>query len=238
MNFTLGRSSKPIVLASIHIPKTGGTSFGELLKAEYGPRLMLDYDGLASQFSPDTIAERERRKAEVMARRDEIIADFDCIHGHFIADKYQGFVPDISFVAFFRDPYQQALSNYHYLLRNPQIDHPSVRMFHEQKMTLPMYLSWEFSGNVQTIFLGEVALDELEVVGITEQFSRSVALFNATFGRKLDANVFSNVNVARPGESYPVDTGIMNLVKRFRARDIELYQHALERFESQCSRRL
>ena len=76
------------MLVSIHIPKTAGTSFGDLLKLEYGPRLMLDYGDWVGLNSPEAISHRTRRKQEMMAQSAQIAANFECIHGHFIADKY------------------------------------------------------------------------------------------------------------------------------------------------------
>ena len=32
------------MLISVHIPKTGGTSFGAMLARHFGPRLLRDYD--------------------------------------------------------------------------------------------------------------------------------------------------------------------------------------------------
>ena len=226
------------MLVSIHIPKTAGTTFGALLKNEFGPRLLLDYGDLVGYTDPEAIALRAHRKAEVWSKRGDILANFDCIHGHFSADKYRGFAPEVSFIAFFRHPYQQALSNYYFLLRNPQIEHPAVKLFHEQQMTIQTFLSSKHSGNIQTDLLGNLPLDELAVIGITEQFGRSVALFNAIYARKLEAELRSNTNPGRAAEEYPVDPEIMELVKRFREQDIDLYQHALERFESQCARLL
>ena len=225
------------MLVSIHIPKTAGTTFGALLNNEFGSRLLLDYGDLVGYTAPEAIALRARRKAEVWSKRNDILANFDCIHGHFSADKYRGFAAEMSFIAFFRHPYQQAISNYYFLLRNPQIEHPGVKIFHEQKMTIQAFLSSEHSVNIQTELLGSLPLDELSVIGITEQFSRSLALFNATYARNLGA-LRSNTNPRRTTEEYPVDPEIMDMVKRFREQDIDLYQRALERFESQCARLL
>ena len=45
----------------------------------------------------------------------------DVIHGHFIADKYLGLFPQTDVIAFFRDPCQQALSNYFFMQNNPNL---------------------------------------------------------------------------------------------------------------------
>jgi len=224
------------MLISVHIPKTGGTSFGELLKQDYNTRVMLDHRDWVGLHTPEAVARRKQLKNEAMQRRADIVRDFDCIHGHFIADKYLELGCDLSFVAFFRDPYQRELSNYYFLMRNPQVDHPVIKIFHAEKMTFTAYL--EFIGNIQTELIGTVALDDMAVVGISEEFNRSVELFDASFGRNLKPNVTLNANPARAGAQYPVDGETLAAVKRFRAQDIALYERARELFAEQCSRRL
>ena len=103
---------------------------------------------------PSSAARSERRRRAV--RRDEILQKFDIIHGHFVADKYLGLFPKEDFVAFFRDPYQQALSHYCFLLRNPQREHLEEKMFHEAKMTLHDYLRWDAFHDHQSQYLGSV----------------------------------------------------------------------------------
>lgn len=58
-------------IVSIHVPKTGGTSFIEILRGHFGDKLLLDY-GLNES---DSIAPFQA-------------GAFDCVHGHFPATKY------------------------------------------------------------------------------------------------------------------------------------------------------
>jgi hypothetical protein len=124
------------MILSLHVPKAAGNSFRALLQTHFGERLRLDYGDWAGFNVPAAIERRDARTREARGRRDEFLEKYDAIHGHFIADKYLGLFPTADFVAFFRDPYQQALSHYCFLLRNPQRDHLEEKMFHEAKMTL------------------------------------------------------------------------------------------------------
>jgi hypothetical protein len=116
------------MIVSIHVPKTAGTAFGLALRADFGERLRADYGDWAGYNSPEAIAHRAVRSSEMRSRRNELLEHFDVIHGHFVADKYLNLFPRTDFVAFLRDPYQQTLSNYYFLLRNPQLhdQHPAV----------------------------------------------------------------------------------------------------------------
>jgi len=163
------------------------------------------------------------------ARRDELLRDYDVIHGHFVADKYVGLFPTTGFAAFFRDPYQQAVSNYQYLMRHPEIDHPGVKAFHEAKLSLTEFIA--AVSDVQSRYLGQVAIDDLAMVGLTEQYEQGVALFEAVFGLKLSPNAArENVNPDRQSEVYSIDAATRKAVDTHRARDVELYRRACERF--------
>jgi hypothetical protein len=228
------------MIISIHVPKTAGTSFGQSLKATFGERLLLDYGDWAGFNSPEAIARRAARAVQMRARRDELLERFDLIHGHFVADKYLDLFPHTDFVAFLRDPYQQTLSNYFYLLRNPQLQdqHPAVKVFHEAKMTIFDYLSWNEVRNPQAAFLGSIPVESLAMIGLTEQYVRSVALFNAVFGYNISSDFASNVNSERQEVNYEISHELRKAIDRFRGADLDLYRRAKEIFANQTASRL
>ena len=223
------------MIVSIHIPKTAGTSFGMRLEDKFGLRLLKDYGDWVGLDTPEANALRAARDAETRARRDELLRDYDIIHGHFVADKYVGLFPVAAFTAFFRDPYQRAVSHYEFLLRYPKLDHPWIRQFHESRPALADLL--KLFPNYQSIFLGQVAIEDFAVVGLTEQYERSVALFEAVFGRKLPPEVArGNVNPDREGDAYPIDPAVRRAIDIHHAADVELYRRACERFAQLAAR--
>jgi hypothetical protein len=222
------------VILSIHVPKAAGNSFRALLNPEFGGRLMLDYGDWAGFDVPAANARRKIRTQEMRSRRDELLQNYDAIHGHFIADKYLGLFPAEDFVAFFRDPYQQALSHYWFLVRNPQREHPEEKLLHDAKMTLHDYLAWDAFRNQQSQYLGSVSIDELAMVGISEEFYRSVDLFNSIFGCNLRGYSFLNVNPDHQGADYAIDPDVRKAVEKYRPADVELYQRAKEIFARQA----
>jgi hypothetical protein len=224
------------MILSVHIPKAAGNSFRELLQPKFGNRLMLDYGDWAGFNVPAVIERRNLRMQRMRSLRDELLEKFDVIHGHFVADKYAGLFPAENFVAFFRDPYQQALSHYYFLLRNPHRDHPEEKMFHEAKMTLHDYLAWDAFHNHQSQYLGSLSIDRFAVVGLAEDFHRSVYVFNSRFGCNLAGDCFFNVNPDHDGAAYPINSEIRKAVDKYRAADVGLYRRARELFASQTSR--
>ncbi|WP_375462256.1 hypothetical protein [uncultured Enterovirga sp.] len=169
------------------------------------------------------------------AQRDELLQNIDVIHGHFVADKYLGLFPATEFIAFFRDPYQQAVSNYWYLMRHPEIDHPSVRDFHRDKPTITDFVASR--PNVLSVFLGRLAVEDLAAVGITESYDRSIALMEKILGRALaPGSARLNVNPERRSEFYAIDASVREAVDLHQAGDVELYRRASERFAALVSR--
>lgn len=223
------------MIVSIHIPKAGGTSFGQVLKAEFNDRLMLDYGDWAGFDSPDARTRRKERMTAARLRRDEIKDRYDVIHGHFHADKYFDLFESQALVSFVRDPFQQAISNYQYLSRNPGINHPMVAIFHEQHMSIEDYLDWASVANPQSMIIGKVPLESFAMVGITEQFDRSIALFNALFERKVLSIPTANVNPAYEGTAYALTSDLRKRIERTRELDIGLYRRAVELFAAQAA---
>jgi hypothetical protein len=224
------------MILSLHVPKAAGNSFRELLQPKFGERLMLDYGDWAGFNVPEAIERCNIRMLKMRCRRVELLEKYDAIHGHFVADKYAGLFPCEKFVAFFRDPYQQALSHYYFLLRNPQRDHLEEKIFHEAKMTLHDYLRWDAFHNHQLQYLGSISIDDFAMVGLSEEFYRSVDLFNSLFGCELRGDSFLNVNPDHQGAAYPIDPEVRKAVEKYRAADVDLYRRAKEIFARQTSR--
>ena len=227
------------MILSIHVPKTAGMSFGGILKAEYGNRLLLDYgdyQNWVEAHSRPAILRRVQEEARL--RRDELLQNYQVIHGHFFPEKYIGLFPNADFVAFFRDPFQQTLSNYHFLLRHPEAadEYPAVRIFHESKMTVEDYVAWPQAP--QSDAISGLSIDDLALAGITEQFSQGIALFNVLFHTNLTSDVRLNPNPSREEQRYSISDDLKKLIEKHRERDIELYQRAVERFNQQAARHL
>lgn len=197
--------------------------------------MLCDYADWIGLNTPEAHAQRAEQAAKMHARRDEISRDYDLIYGQFIADKYAGQFPTVEFTAFFRDPCQQAVSHYQFLLRHPELEHPWARKFHEVRPTLPEMI--EAVPNFQSLYVGGVALDDFAMVAPMEQYERGVALFEALFDRKLPPEAArENVNPDRQGDAYPIGPAVRDAVRVHRAADVELYRRACERFDRLIAR--
>jgi hypothetical protein len=228
------------MIVSIHIPRTAGMSFRNRLESTFGSRMLSDYgdwrESATPEFTtPEAAARRARRAAEMRARRDELLRDYDVIHGHFTADKYVGLFPATDFVAFFRDPCQHAMSTHQALLRYRGPDHPAVNAARAAKMNVIDMIA-AFPDH-QSSYLGRIPVEDLAVAGLTEHYERSGALFGAVFGRPLAADSpRTNVNPLRPSIGYEIDPAVRRAIDQHRPADAELYRRACEVFARQTER--
>jgi hypothetical protein len=224
------------MLLSIHVPKAAGNSFREALLRKFGPRTFTDYGDWAGFDVPEVNVRRKAREEAMRARRDELLAKYDVIHGHFIADKYLDLFPRQEFIAFFRDPYQQAIAHYYFIKRNPQRAHPETKIFHEAGMSLMEYLEWDAFRNHQSQFLGSLSIEDLAFVGLSDRYGRSLQLFAEMFGCDLGEELFENVNEGRTTQGYGIGPDERRAIEKHRAADIELYRKAREIFARQRQR--
>jgi hypothetical protein len=170
----------------------------------------------------------------MLAEAESIANRYDAIHGHFTTRKYANAFPVTALVTFVRDPYQHAVSSYEQAVRLVDVPHPGHRRFKQTRMTLLDFIE-EFPDH-QSVYLAGTPLEELAMIGLTERYAQSVALFEAVFGVTMPrAKVRRNVNPAKDGTAYEVSPDVRRAVERHRAEDIALYRRAREHFAKLCA---
>ena len=91
----------------------------------------------------------------------------------------------------------------------------------------------EVSPNHQTLFFSGLAIDDFEMVGLTEAYEESIALFRAIFAVGTPAiTERQNVNPSQNGRPYEVTDDVRRAVDKYRAEDVALYRRAREKFEA------
>jgi len=221
------------MIIAVHIPKTAGTSFRQRMARSFGSRMLHDYGDSVGLNTPAAETWRAIRMAKLRARRDELLRNYDLIYGHFVADKYVGLFPTTHFVGFFRDPYQQILSLYYFIMRPPVNGyvHPLVQRFRELRPTLMDFI--EAAPNIQSTYLGRISIDDFTIVGLTEQYERSVVVFETVFDCKLPVDLeHINVNPHQGGRPYAIEQAVRDAIDRHSPADVDLYVRARERFSS------
>ena len=216
------------MILSIHTPKTAGTTFLDYLRRAFGARLLLDYGDLPELERPEDIERRRARRADLLSRATDIERNIDVIHGHYLPAKYEGLFAESRCLTFVRDPYQHAMSTYLHASRNTS-NTPGLDYFRKSGTNV-MDLVKSFPDH-QSFYLSGQTIDEFALVGVTEQFDRSIALFRAIFGLTAPWDgIRHNVNPDRPATAvYEISGDLRRAVDTYRERDVVLYRKANER---------
>lgn len=212
-----------IELISIHIPKTAGTSFRNILKEVYGAEHVERFD----------IIKKEKlifvEEAELKSKK--FPSKIKVIHGHF---NYRDLTEqlkirkDIPVITWLRNPVERVISNYYYLaerLREElQEEEKGLNILAKMQKSLIEYARLEMNRNRMSKFLEGISLDEMKFVGIQEYFNEDLAYFGHIFGidniKPLEQNI--------TGEKHKVRNEILQEISGLNELDISLYNKALE----------
>ena len=219
------------MIVSIHIPKTAGSSFRKGLERRFGDRLLADYGDRPLSDSVTDRCRRLRTRLEVFRRRDGLKADYDIVHGHFLASKYSSLKHDAAFCAFFRDPVARALSQYQYWRSNPDPQNRMWGKLHAEGMTIARFASLPRQQRIFALFTAGWPLERFAFVGITEEYELSLDLFSAIFGIDIRRH---RINVGTGVEYGAVDGRERREVEAFQRANYCIYDEARRRFEALC----
>lgn len=229
--------NNPII--SVHIPKTGGVTFRELLLDVAQGHVHFDYRDMPIA-PPNRI--RKIKNVPILAlklariRRSLNSAPRTVVHGHFIATKYDRHFPDGQLATWLRDPVERLVSQYYHLLRTPYPSHEIWQKLHRHNMTLIEFAKLEELRNIHSKFLDGKSLDEFDFVGITEEFDQGWSLFQRLFFSHIPLKALEarNQNPEKKGKRYELDAGTRNVIVQCNEADMALYDKGKRRFRELC----
>jgi len=166
------------MLISVDVPKTVGTAFSGLLQQHFGERLLLDYaDRPLAEYSA-----WRRWSARVQRVTAFDASAYDCIHGHFLADKYDFLGSATRHVAWLRDPAQRVASHYHLWRRVPDLRNADCRRLVERNLSLEEFAALPRMRNVATRFFAGKRPRDFFFIGLAEEAESSIARFHRLTG--------------------------------------------------------
>ncbi len=220
-------------IVSVHIPKTGGVSFGVLLKKIYGLRCAYDYSRIPWFKKPVGQLGALKQALKRMHHLDFV----KCIHGHFYADAFDDKYKDnVKYVTWLRDPVERLISLYEFWAysSSPVLSSKFQAAF--RKLTFDDFIKHQkldfHVNNGQTRMLGQKSIDDFEFVGIQEKYEQGVNVFLKIMGLD-DIQVeipMRNVNKKRNIEKNNISKKQIERIVELNAKDIELYEKAKLRF--------
>lgn len=223
------------MIISVHLPKTAGSSFRALLERRFGDRLLLDYDDRPLAHSDEV-----RNAAAVELSSSDhagILAEYDCVHGHFLPLKYAG-LKNATFITWMRDPVERYVSHYLFWKRNWEEQaiaprNPGLKSLLEGGGAFPdmeEFLQMPEFLNVYARFLWNFDLGRFSFIGFVETRQASLARLATSLGWADASDVMLNVNPDRARDGYEVAQGLREQIAAANGEDVDLYQWAIARF--------
>jgi len=215
------------MILMVHLPKSGGKSLREGLESVYGNGLQLHYN------NPIKLSWGKRFRYEFnqiihVIRGPVSMANRKIIFGHYCFDDFKsigGKVP-VQRGAFFRDPIEWAGSYLLYI----RWKYPKRNSGHLIKELKKYRLHRGFS-----LYLGSIHVNDLDFVGITEDYGNSIKLFSEIFGKQIqEAHINKTVNAPKSYRDYFAEEGVLSEVENLMAENIDIYQQALQRYQELC----
>ncbi|UUX48316.1 hypothetical protein NUH88_12920 [Nisaea acidiphila] len=220
------------MIVSVHIPKTAGTSLREALEENFGERLLLDYGDRPLAQGAAAEEQRARSAEEARTRSADILRDYDAIHGHFLAAKYDVLGPAARFATFFRDPATRVLSHFGQWQRLPHAPNPIAARIGSGELDVFGFAALPEIRDLYRTFTSDFDLDRFTFIGITEEYDRSIELFNAIFGTGI-ATRESNIGPEQSNGA-ETDADVLKRLRELQPVDAKLYDLALKRFDRLC----
>jgi hypothetical protein len=232
-------------LVFLHLFKTGGTTLESIIRFQYGNQGVIKLGSIAESREKLAIM-----KSWSAAEKEKIRV----ITGHFNFSMHDLMPVEGDYITLLRDPISRMMSEYYYILENPDIKHyariKSEKMSFIDFARQGMYGSMD---NLQTKYLsgtknpgyGEYSAELLEivkanlrnyfvVVGITEQFDETLILLKRTFGWKTPYYVRTNVTKSRPKKD-SLSPEELQTIKNISRMDCELYDSVEDQFSAKIT---
>ncbi len=229
------RKKNKNLIISIHIPKTGGTTFIEVLRRCAEEVLYLDYGPEGPATALFRRGKRLRAPFESIIEDLELLPGRSVIHGHFKAKKYSDRLPNAIYATWLRDPVERIISNYLYWQRWHFPGNERWEQVTAQNMSLEQFAQLDFARDLQQAFLSPFTVEEFDFIGITEEYGRSLELFRRLFcpETQLDATT-QNDNPNRQGMFYDLDRDVRKKIRLLNERDVHTYVDGVRRFRCLC----
>jgi len=227
------------MLISVHIPKTAGTSFRVALEKAFGHRLFLDY-GKPVRFLYLWKFIKFKNEFAVYRRAKRLVQRYSIIHGHFVASKYDPLPEPKQFCTILRQPVDRVISHYLQWTNSPQYKERGGRWIGRKEPIRDVHEFAELRAMMRCYraFLGgnhPKNIEELDFVGLTEEYDATLRLFEKMFGVKLEN---SRRNITAPKRYEKLQSGKVNydLLRWTQAENQDIYDRGRLRFEQLCEK--
>jgi hypothetical protein len=231
-------------LIFLHIGRTGGTTLGRILRANYPAQARFWVD--------DSDLEASMRRLTDLGAEDR--HHLAVVHGHVAFGVHERLGGEARYLTLLRDPVERAVSHYHYVRSRPyhrlhaevMARNLDLRQYLESGLSLETD-NWQtrvLAGDLETPFgqCGQETLDRakrnvamwFDVVGLLERFDESLLLWRRRYGWRMPLHARCNASHGRPAAN-ELDDAELATLRRLNRLDLELYRWASERLDAAVS---
>lgn len=171
--------SQPDPIISIHIPKTAGTAFADVLTRNFGDAVGFYYGPDHPKTHPALRSLPRRANPETLAEIKN--AGIKVIHGHFPSGRFRDAIPDPkNYWIWLRDPIERIISEYFFNKNRSDAVHPLAKALQEQNLSLTDYAKQKKAANLHIKHVRPFEIVDFGFVGITEFYDECVELSGLT----------------------------------------------------------
>ncbi|HEY5228518.1 MAG TPA: sulfotransferase family 2 domain-containing protein [Opitutaceae bacterium] len=206
------------MIISVHVPKCAGTSFRHVLHGISGDSIWYNYG---------TIFSKEQAQSHLVPPGTKII------HGHFMADSFDGIYPERQLITWVRHPVERVVSNYYHFLRSPDMRDNCCKALHEHRLSLREFADLDWMQNLASRYLSNKPVADFHFIGISERFHDSLRQFCSVYGyREVMKLPRENTNPERTAARYDLRSSDQDYILERNIADFEWYSRALERLQA------
>ncbi len=209
-------------LLSLHIPKTAGTSFRNILKSVYGEDAVVRLD-INNKFIT--------RLNEELYEATEI-PNARVLHGHYFFENIQkrfSIPEEVKIITWLRDPVKRVISNYYYLeSRLVEIlneEQKNLNILSKMQRSLMEYARDEVNRNRQSKFLQGATPEDFDFIGIQENFDDDlIEIAKVLNWKSIPVSIHQNKT---PTERPKLSLEILEEIKYLNSDDVAIYSEVV-----------
>ena len=217
------------MLIFVHIPKTAGTSFKNILRLAYknSEIIVIDSDNWHKAGMYNEV-NRSGLPGSVQIKPGK---DVKCIVGHFNADRFMDMYPDATYITWLRDPIQRLISQHNYYMRlGTRYGEINNTQRKYDLIDLKTYCTHPRNLNSMKQQIN-IPLSKFKFIGIVEKYDEEVVRFKKITGIDLN-NTLEHLNVnplkKNVNEAYTIDEDLKQTLIKLHSEDYELYNKSLQ----------
>ena len=204
----------------IHVPKTAGTSFRKAAEQYYSnEKICYDY-GLQQPETSSLIRQCVYENNDFYDLKEKLMSqDVRMIGGHVPARRFAPIIRQSKIFTFVREPVSRLVSEYRHFKR-----HYNFKGEISDFIRRPEFRNRQFR-----MFQG-FAPHMLGFIGITEQYSESLELFNHIYGTDLN-DLSLNMAGQEKAPAHNLDEPLVQEIKKLNRQEIAHYEECKQLFE-------